>query len=79
MERETGIEPATNSLEGCDSTTELLPPARSLTSLASDELAGSRCRRAGPPDNALAHFFVLYVSFPEDIREPEVPKTLAAN
>src|SRR5436190_5298340 len=25
MERETGIEPATNSLEGCDSTTELLP------------------------------------------------------
>jgi hypothetical protein len=27
MERETGIEPATNSLEGCDSTTELLPLA----------------------------------------------------
>lgn len=26
VERETGIEPATNSLEGCDSTTELLPP-----------------------------------------------------
>ena len=25
MERETGIEPATNSLEGCDSTIELLP------------------------------------------------------
>ena len=32
LERETGIEPATNSLEGCDSTTELLPPtARCLT------------------------------------------------
>ena len=31
LERETGIEPATNSLEGCDSTTELLPP---LTSTA---------------------------------------------
>ena len=31
LERETGIEPATNSLEGCDSTTELLPPSRSLT------------------------------------------------
>ena len=31
LERETGIEPATNSLEGCDSTTELLPPTRSLT------------------------------------------------
>src|SRR5579872_7043655 len=29
LERETGIEPATNSLEGCDSTTELLPPLRS--------------------------------------------------
>src|SRR6185295_16917972 len=28
LERETGIEPATNSLEGCDSTTELLPPTR---------------------------------------------------
>ena len=27
MERETGIEPATNSLEGCDSTIELLPRA----------------------------------------------------
>jgi hypothetical protein len=33
MERETGIEPATNSLEGCDSTTELLPPFDSLRSL----------------------------------------------
>jgi hypothetical protein len=31
LERETGIEPATNSLEGCDSTTELLP--RSFTLL----------------------------------------------
>jgi hypothetical protein len=29
LERETGIEPATNSLEGCDSTTELLPPESS--------------------------------------------------
>jgi hypothetical protein len=28
MERETGIEPATNSLEGCDSTIELLPRSR---------------------------------------------------
>ena len=28
MERETGIEPATNSLGSCDSTTELLPPSR---------------------------------------------------
>ncbi len=30
LERETGIEPATNSLEGCDSTTELLPPSCSV-------------------------------------------------
>ncbi len=33
LERETGIEPATNSLEGCDSTTELLPPSRLASSL----------------------------------------------
>jgi hypothetical protein len=41
LERETGIEPATNSLEGCDSTTELLPPSRRPL----------RCtlRRASPP------------------------------
>src|SRR5262249_1026718 len=31
LERETGIEPATNSLEGCDSTTELLPLSSSLS------------------------------------------------
>ena len=30
LERETGTEPATNSLEGCDSTTELLPPKNSF-------------------------------------------------
>ena len=34
LERETGIEPATNSLEGCDSTTELLPPMRLTASPA---------------------------------------------
>ena len=33
MERETGIEPATNSLEGCDSTTELLPRTSRLARL----------------------------------------------
>ena len=38
MERETGIEPATNSLEGCDSTIELLPRASFI-------LAGSRRAR----------------------------------
>ncbi len=40
LERETGIEPATNSLEGCDSTTELLPPSRSVC---------PSLRRARPP------------------------------
>ena len=38
LERETGIEPATNSLEGCDSTTELLPPSRLLPSWHADRL-----------------------------------------
>jgi hypothetical protein len=42
MERETGIEPATNSLEGCDSTTELLPPSRLARPLCSP------LRRASP-------------------------------
>jgi hypothetical protein len=34
LERETGIEPATNSLEGCDSTIELLPPTRLASPVA---------------------------------------------
>ena len=38
LERETGIEPATNSLEGCDSTTELLPPVSSRWKLKILEL-----------------------------------------
>lgn len=33
VERETGFEPATNSLEGCDSTTELLPREHRLSEL----------------------------------------------
>ena len=44
LERETGIEPATNSLEGCDSTTELLPPSRPL----SNRLRTSPRRRQPP-------------------------------
>jgi hypothetical protein len=43
MERETGIEPATNSLEGCDSTTELLPPSCLAPSLT------RHYGEAGPP------------------------------
>ena len=49
LERETGIEPATNSLEGCDSTTELLPPTRSLTS-------PHRAPAAWPASHALARY-----------------------
>ena len=60
MERETGIEPATNSLEGCDSTTELLPPTRltcSLSSAASGRPAASvslarRARLASPQNRS---------------------------
>ena len=57
MERETGIEPATNSLEGCDSTTELLPPPR-LARFASrrfGEQARFLFRSSGLLSPALSH------------------------
>ena len=50
LERETGIEPATNSLEGCDSTTELLPPSSTARGCAPNPrpvLAGTPLPRAG--------------------------------
>src|SRR5436190_19802523 len=51
LERETGIEPATNSLEGCDSTTELLPPSRlarcARSALRRGKPANLSSRRAG--------------------------------
>ena len=51
MERETGIEPATNSLEGCDSTTELLPlnrlPQTGLPSLRDSHLRRQPTQRSG--------------------------------
>ena len=47
MERETGIEPATNSLEGCDSTTELLPrsgaQSYSSATILKNEKPGQGC------------------------------------
>ena len=58
MERETGIEPATNSLEGCDSTTELLPPSRSRASTSrSAGTPASRSRVPSPrrPGRSRAH------------------------
>lgn len=53
MERETGIEPATNSLEGCDSTTELLPPTRRCRA-ASAWSARPPCSCASRPSPSLA-------------------------
>ncbi len=59
MERETRIELATNSLEGCDSTIELLPPfsfaniahVRHFYSLSASQgcltVVGDRFRQAG--------------------------------
>ena len=53
LERETGIEPATNSLEGCDSTTELLPPSRlacfAYSPLRRDKPAAIRILPQPPP------------------------------
>ena len=47
MERETGIEPATNSLEGCDSTIELLP--QNFTSSSPAAKAGGAGGGFEPP------------------------------
>jgi hypothetical protein len=47
MERETGIEPATNSLEGCDSTTELLPPVAATRQLSMDASGNHTTRDNG--------------------------------
>jgi hypothetical protein len=47
MERETGIEPATNSLEGCDSTTELLPHSFCFNALQCHKVAGRKVRGLG--------------------------------
>src|ERR1700752_3694687 len=70
LERETGIEPATNSLEGCDSTTELLPlNCRSLANCARDFGCGLPLRSR--PQNASSY------SRPETRRRPSAvsPKT----
>jgi hypothetical protein len=58
LERETGIEPATNSLEGCDSTTELLPPSRLARSV---ELAATTGK---PAVFTLARPFSYRISLP---------------
>jgi hypothetical protein len=55
LERETGIGPATNSLEGCDSTTELLPLRNLLYQeayLRSTLYLGSNCTFPGAEGRA---------------------------
>ncbi len=53
LERETGIEPATNSLEGCDSTTELLPPTCVRALLSLDRVAAPAGRLTSFIDSAV--------------------------
>ena len=76
MERETGIEPATNSLEGCDSTTELLPPSFTYFALNFGEadppsftFFASELRRGKPADRflSLSYSFASYVFRPTRI------------
>src|SRR5688500_14570328 len=67
LERETGIEPATNSLEGCDSTTELLPPTR---------LAASLPRRYGGQAR-LSHAKALSSTRPENTEGSPSPPTFS--
>ncbi len=45
MERETGIEPATNGLGSRDSTTELLPPGslNAVPRASTEQIAGYQC------------------------------------
>ena len=63
MERETGFEPATNSLEGCDSTTELLPPSLSARSLTTSAGSPARSCHAPRSGNAVAYrLFLLPLS-----------------
>ena len=74
LERETGIEPATNSLEGCDSTTELLPPCKSAVSYPPSALSQTSAAKA-------AFLPTLYgttkvVPFPNTLPELPVPKAL---
>src|SRR5690606_8513649 len=62
VERETGIEPATNSLEGCDSTTELLPPSCSPPAL------GRLARLRWPPGSCPARISLVSPCAPVPVR-----------
>ena len=67
LERETGIEPATNSLEGCDSTTELLPPPWLAVSLTRHS-GGHARRRSELFASPLAPLAVNLTSLPTEAR-----------
>jgi hypothetical protein len=63
LERETGIEPATNSLEGCDSTTELLPPVSQLSITAVSKPQRLKPRLIPTPEGT-AEAVPFHKSFP---------------
>ena len=54
VERETGFEPATNSLEGCDSTPELLPLNHSATVVTDEPIRAESHSHGWPALDDLA-------------------------
>ncbi len=73
MERETGIEPATNSLEGCDSTTELLPPSRGPLRAFALRRASPRALVSPWPVEAPANTFAVYLRQPQHTQHLQQP------
>ncbi len=71
MERETGIEPATNSLEGCDSTTELLPQFPALTMVAREGFEPSK-----PLGRQIYSLLRLTASLPRQVFRPVPLRTV---
>ena len=69
VERETGIGPATNSLEGCDSTTELLPRRNPLYQEAGlwATRAADSADRSPPPKRGRSHVDRISPSSPFSI------------
>src|SRR5262245_21346864 len=65
LERETGIEPATNSLDGCDSTTELLPPTPARS-----------CAAPPVPNSTTVRVPTLPIQTPPATIEPRRPPTV---
>ena len=78
LERETGIEPATNSLEGCDSTTELLPPSRlpARRRIAASPLQARASSRDRSPKNPVSVQPIHHALLPFD--SPTIARSLRA-